>query len=194
MSGRASPSAGRNATAEAPSRPVAQLEHGRQHRPEPGVVGDLGAVHRHVQVTRTSTFLPVRSSGRSSRVLKLLTNRVHKVDKVRTRYTCASAGRQDDFGTPHLNRCHRFTIRAKPLCRTDLSKPRPSPRRCRPWLREAPFVVVPADDPDQLAFERRRLEAVDRRACACVCMMSIETKGSSLYSRRPFTAPFRPRP
>src|SRR5690348_5082580 len=66
--------------------------------------------------TRTRTFLPVRSSGRSSRVLKLakLPHRMRGIDHA---------------------------------------------------VREAPFVVVPAQDSDQLAFEHCGFEAVDGRAC-----------------------------
>src|SRR6476661_7010802 len=67
--------------------------------------------------TRTSTFEPVNSSGRSSRVLKRLTSA-----EVRHR-----AGRIDHA------------------------------------VREAPFIVVPANDPDELAVEHCGLEAVDGR-------------------------------
>ena len=70
--------------------------------------------------TRTSIFLPVRSSGRSSRVLK----RAVTYNRVR-----AIAAR----GVDHS-------------------------------VREAPFIVVPADDADQLAFEDGRFETIDRRA------------------------------
>src|SRR3569623_1646827 len=68
--------------------------------------------------TRTSTFLPVSSSGRSSRVLNALTlpELAHRMG-----------------GVDHA-------------------------------VREAPLVVVPADDADQLAVEHGGLEAVDCRA------------------------------
>src|SRR5436190_757752 len=65
--------------------------------------------------TRTSTFEPVSSSGRSSRVLKPLTS--------------AELGHRRG-GVDHA-------------------------------VREAPFVVVPADDPNELAFEHRGFKAVD---------------------------------
>src|SRR6476661_8125831 len=68
--------------------------------------------------TRTSTLLPVRSSGRSSSVLKRLTSAK----------LAHSRGRVDHA------------------------------------VGEAPFIVVPADDANQFAFEHRRLEAVDGRA------------------------------
>src|SRR5690348_7622374 len=73
--------------------------------------------------TRTRTFLPVKSSGRSSSVLK---------------WSLTSA---------ELPHCVRGVDHA---------------------VGEAPFIVIPADNADQLAFEDRGLEAVDGRACAGV--------------------------
>src|SRR5438067_13698971 len=77
--------------------------------------------------TRTRTFLPVRSAGRSSRVLKLVTA----------------------LPTPTPSHSPQLRHRAG---------------RIDHAVREAPFIVVPAEDPDQLAFEHCRLEAVDGRA------------------------------
>ena len=68
--------------------------------------------------TRTSTRLPVRSAGRSSRVLK--------------------PGHSAQLGHRRRGVDHA--------------------------VRKAPFIVVPADHADQLAFEHRGLEAVDGRA------------------------------
>src|SRR3954447_23428842 len=72
--------------------------------------------------TRTRTFLPVRSSGKSSRVLNPLTS-------------------------PQARHCSGGINHA---------------------VRKAPFIVVPADDADQLALDHRRFEAVDGRAGAGV--------------------------
>src|SRR6478672_5287411 len=67
--------------------------------------------------TRTRTFLPFRSSGRSSRVL----NRANLAELRHRRGSVDHA------------------------------------------VREAPFIVVPADDADELAFDDCGFEAVDRR-------------------------------
>ena len=48
---------------------VAQLQHGRQHRPQPGVVGDLGAVHRHIEVDADQHLLAGEVLGQVIQVL-----------------------------------------------------------------------------------------------------------------------------
>ena len=113
------PWAGRNATAAARSRPrsLSSAIVGTAARSlvssliAPSCIGTLKS-------TRTSTRLPVRSAGRSSRVLKL--------------------GHSAQLGHRRGGVDHA--------------------------VRKAPFIVVPADHADQLAFEHRGLEAVDGRA------------------------------
>src|SRR5689334_5094964 len=73
--------------------------------------------------TRTSTFFPVKSSGRSSRVLNAA--------------TASAELRHRVGGVDHA-------------------------------VGEAPLVVVPADDTDELAVDHRGFEAVDGRARARV--------------------------
>ena len=115
---------------------VAQFEHGRQHRPQPRVVGDLRAVHRHVEVDADQHPLAGQVLRQVVEGLEVSSNPVRSTTSPSTR--SASEALTAKLGHRRGGVDHA--------------------------VREAPFIVVPADDADQLALDHRGFEAVDGRA------------------------------
>ncbi len=124
---------------------VAQLQHRRQHRAEPRVVGDLGAVHRHVEVDANEHLLAGQVLRQVVQGLEIAHLPARMFTNVRSN-TRARAGRGEvhanaEHMQPGKRTAHDSAIMETEPCRTALfiSRACPSPRRCRPCGSRSPI-------------------------------------------------------
>ena len=139
---------------------VAQLQHRRQHRPQPRVVADLRALHRHVEVDADQHLLARQILRQVVEGLETLIAEFVTLSGAwgRMSKTCARDAQSISKTRASLSPSSKLA------CTTTLTELGHRRGGVDHAVREAPFIVVPADDADQLAFDHRGFEAVDGRA------------------------------